>query len=498
MTQRRIEQPLFTTGKASSRTKEAVRGNEACPHDTAAINAIYALNQRHEIKHASQMRVESALNRPLVSFQANKQRAVYRWCKYKEGFSAGLVEYFLDRYDIHSGALLDPFAGSGTALFATSARGLHAEGIELLPIGQRIIAMKQVIDELTSAEIDQLAALAKDQPWIRSKAKTPLHTLRITKGAYPPETVQRIEQFTAFTKQQKPNIAEVLTFALLCILESISYTRKDGQYLRWDHRSGRRHGKKVFDKGKIQQFDTAITAKLAEMISDVRSNGVPTDLFGQKPIPPGPIILHSGSCLQILPRLSASRFDCIITSPPYCNRYDYTRTYALELAYLGVSEEQLVELRQAMVSCTVENREKDLLRMNRRWKHAVAVANEHLLLQAVLSYLDSEKEHNRLNNNGIPRMVRGYFYEMACVIQECARVLKPYAPLIMVNDNVRYAGVSISVDIILSEFAEALGFTLDTILILPNGKGNSSQQMGLHGRDPLRKCVYIWRKSKSE
>jgi methylaspartate ammonia-lyase len=92
-------------------------------------------------------------------------------------------------------------------------------------------------------------------------------------------------------------------------------------------------------------------------------------------------------------------------------------------------------------------------------------------------------------------MVRGYFYEMACVIQECARVLRPGAPLIMVNDNVRYAGASISVDLILSEFARALGFAVESILVLPTGKGNSSQQMGSHGREPLRKCVYVWRKA---
>ena len=38
-------------------------------------------------------------------------------------------------------------------------------------------------------------------------------------------------------------------------------------------------------------------------------------------------------------------------------------------------------------------------------------------------------------------MVRGYFYEMACVIKECHRVLKPDGYMFMVNDNVRYAGV---------------------------------------------------------
>ena len=66
---------------------------------------------------------------------------------------------------------------------------------------------------------------------------------------------------------------------------------------------------------------------------------------------------------------------------------------------------------------------------------------------------------------------------------------------IMVNDNVRYAGASISVDMILSAIAEKLGFRVQDILILPTGKGNSSQQMGEHGREELRKCVYVWRKA---
>jgi len=187
-------------------------------------------------------------------------------------------------------------------------------------------------------------------------------------------------------------------------------------------------------------------------------------------------------------------FDAIITSPPYCNRYDYTRTYALELALLNTDEKGLVKLRQEMLSCTVENRAKDLLAINPLWTNALAAADEHELLQAILKYLDEQKAQGKLNNNGIPRMVRGYFYEMACIVAEGARVLRPNAPLIMVNDNVRYAGASISVDLILSSIAEKLGFSIENILVLPNGKGNSSQQMGEHGREALRKCVYVWRK----
>ena len=282
-------------------------------------------------------------------------------------------------------------------------------------------------------------------------------------------------------------------FALLCILESISYTRKDGQYLRWDYRSGRRQGKKLFDKGKILSFDRAIADKLRDIIEDLRSAESSGDLF-QAVRSKTHVRLRAGSCLEILPKLKSKSYDCLITSPPYCNRYDYTRTYALELALLGVDEDELVRLRQAMLSCTVENRAKDLLTLNPKWQPAVAVADNQALLQGVLAYLDSQKELNLLNNDGIPRMVRGYFYEMACVMFESARVLKEGAPFIMVNDNVRYAGASISVDIILSEMAEQLGFVAEQILVLPSGKGNSSQQMGAHGRESLRKCVYLWRK----
>lgn len=90
-------------------------------------------------------------------------------------------------------------------------------------------------------------------------------------------------------------------------------------------------------------------------------------------------------------------------------------------------------------------------------------------------------------------MVRNYFREMALVIFECPRLLKPGAPLVMVNDDVRYEGASVAVDLILSDIAEQAGFDVEIIWVLPVGKGNSSQQMGKHGRDELRKCVYVWR-----
>lgn len=470
------------------------RDEPLSPETSEALAHIEGLNLEAESRWADKLIVDNSLTRSLVSFQANKGRAVYRWFKYKEAFSAGLIEHLLSRYKISKGILLDPFAGSGTALFATGGLGMKSEGIELLPIGRTLIATKQLIDlDLRDADVKRLSFWRDQWPWRKCRRVKPINELRITRGAYPAETLDSMGRFLSASEQENERVKAVLLFALLCILENISYTRKDGQYLRWDYRSGRRQGKKVFNKGEILAFDKAITDKLSQIVDDLRSGELPDDLFA-KTRSKADVKLHGGSCLDIMPQLKSKAYDSLITSPPYCNRYDYTRTYALELALLGVSEDGLVKLRQEMLSCTVENRAKDLLSLNPKWKPAVAAADNQTLLQSILAYLDSQRELDLLNNDGIPRMVRGYFYEMACVIFESARVLKGGAPLIMVNDNVRYAGASIAVDIILSEIAEQLGFKVEQILVLPNGKGNSSQQMGAHGRDALRKCVYLWRK----
>ncbi|OGX19462.1 MAG: modification methylase [Omnitrophica WOR_2 bacterium RBG_13_44_8b] len=456
---------------------------------------IEVLSAKLENKFADIIVGDSHLSRQIVSFQANKQRPVYRWYKYKEGFSAELVHYLFDKYLVKNGNVLDPFAGVGTALFASKEEGYNAYGIELLPIGQEIIRTRKFVENgIKKDTLTRLEEWSNKKYWKNSKEEKSFVELRITHGAYSKETKKAIRQYLYAIDSESPQVKQILLFALLCVLESVSYTRKDGQYLRWDYRSGRTCGEKPFDKGEIQSFDKAITSKLKEILSDLSSWKMQTDLFKLQNHNQGSVFLYESSCLDQLPKLQNNLFAAIITSPPYCNRYDYTRTYALELAMLGIDEENLRTLRQKMLSCTVENKEKDLLAVNPAWEMPLAVAKDQKLLHEILAYLEYLKEQNQLNNDGILRMVKGYFYEMSCVIYECSRIIQQGGYFFMVNDNVKYAGISISVDLILSDLASCFGFEIKNILVLPQGKGNSSQQMGQHGREVLRKCVYAWRK----
>ena len=471
------------------------------PHEIQQANNV--LTDRY----ASKLVVNPHLDHRLVSFQANKGEIGNRWYKYKEGFSAALMRYAFEKVGLTTGTLLEPFAGAGTALFAASAAGMNAVGIELLPSSAESIAARQLLLKADAARMAEAIRLFRvRRSWEQEGAAVPFAHLKITNGAFPSETERQLCRYLGDASlHSDPDVGRILHFAALCVLEAISYTRKDGQYLRWDYRSGRQQGSRPFDKGKILTFSEAIQPKLLDIETDLCADSIPSSLFdidSEDDYPgqahsPGDIQLLTGSCLDILPTLESAFFDGIVTSPPYANRYDYTRTYALELAMMGVGEESIRQLRQAMLSCTVENKAKDGLKACFSpdvYEAAQSAFERQEALQRILAYLEHCKADKTINNAGIPRMARNYFFEMALVIFQCARLLKPGAPLVMVNDNVRYMGVHVPVDLILADFAVAASLDVETIWVLPCGKGNSSQQMGEHGREEVRKCVYMWRR----
>ena len=314
--------------------------------------------------------------------------------------------------------------------------------------------------------------------------------LRITEAAFSAETEVALAKAREYIGSLgDPAIRTMLDLACMSVLESVSYTSKDGQYLRWDPRSGKQVRSRM-QKRSILQFANAISCRLEQMFEDIDAL---IECYGR-----GAPEFITGSSLDHLRQFPTASFDMVITSPPYANRYDYTRTYALELAWLGYDDDEIKMLRQSMLSATVENKPKktwlqDTYGDSRLLNSAVRTYEEQGAVHEVIEQL--KESVGELSNPHIVRMLQGYFFEMAVVIAELGRVVRPGGTVIMVNDNVQYHGEELPVDLILSDYAEKSGFICEHIWTLSRSKGNASQQMSRFGRRELRKCVYRWVRS---
>lgn len=470
--------------------------------------------QQLEETYAPLLEVTQKFDRRSVSYQLSKTDVLHSWLKYKEGFSANLVDTLLNDMGAEPGdTILDPFMGSGTTALVCQMRGINSIGYDIMPLAEVSIRAKSNVVRYDTAEIqrmiEELSALELPANY---EKKTP--SIPITETAYPPFN-EKFIQFATEWIQESGYSEEAKSLFTLCTVNSLercSYTEKSGQYLSWDSRAqkvidtntarigaGKRPLAKHYCRKEIENIQSAMLEELRHMLSDIRT--IQADAKG---VPAAKIDYKQGSVLFELPQLEDDCLKGVVTSPPYCNRYDYTRTYALELVYLGADDRAIKQMRQALLSCTVESKSKiDILQDYyasigeiERFDAICAVIHKNAALREIRTALEKRREHGDLNNTGVIRMVEGYFTELAFIYAELYRVCKDGAMVAFVNDNVRYGGEVIPVDFISTNLAEEFGFTPVKVYCLRQQKGNSSQQMKKFGRVALRKSVTIWKKSE--
>jgi site-specific DNA-methyltransferase (cytosine-N4-specific) len=400
----------------------------------------------------------------LVSYVGNKTVPILRLYRFKEAFSLGLVNHFLDEFEATPrDFVFDPFAGMGTTLFGAMLRGLPSLGIDRLPVAAFI---SRTLPKLLLLEPGSIAStfrqLEKTVDEFRLAAIA--DDVSIMKSAFEETYLIRLRQWKAAIDSLSKPYQDIFTLLFLSILESTSYASNDGQFLR------------LKSHKKLMAPDEALLRKVLQAEADLIA--VQHMWFDRAPyIENLPI-----SCQADARDLSNVEFPerptIVVTSPPYPNRYDYSRSYCLELCFSFVkSFEELKAVRFGILRSHIE-----------------AKAEEgdkpcHPVVAEVMKNLEGRK----LNNPRIPIMLTAYFVDMEKCIREWSRVLAPGAKVAMVVDNVRFEGQLVPVDLVLSDIAERYGFQVNGIVVA-RYKGNSSQQMGRYGRIPVRESVVLWSK----
>ena len=466
-----------------------------------------------EKKYEPILEVTSRFDRRSVSFQLSKKDALHSWLKYKEGFSADLVNELLSDMGATVGdTVMDPFMGSGTTALVCQMRGINSIGFDIMPISSVAIKAKSNVMSYDLQEIQELINFVANMEIPDTyTGMTPYIT--ITDTAYPLFN----RKFIQYATEQVNNsnfsveIKNLFTLAVLNSLERCSYTTKSGQYLSWDSRSEKvinanieraSKGKKLLPEHHVREEISNVQNTIIEELQHICSDVELIQVQGEKDIS-ATIDFREKSVLFELPLIADDSIKGVITSPPYCNRYDYTRTYALELVYLGVDELGIKKMRQDLLSCTVESKTKiELLRehyqklgQSQRFDYIYNSIQSNKAFNEILEALKVRNDNGDLNNNGVIRMVEGYFTELAFIYAELYRICQHGALVAFVNDNVRYGGEVIPVDFLSTSFAEQFGFTAEKVYCLHQQKGNSSQQMKKFGRVALRKSITIWRKN---
>lgn len=447
-------------------SQERLRNNEIPPQ--SQING--QTKARVELETRYQPFFEERLDyRQLVTYVPNKTIPVHRWFKFPQGFSPHLVELMLKELDAKpDDRIFDPFCGCGTTLVVAKRRGYSSWGIDILPVAVFATQVKlrdasEYDLALLKQRIDALVSTEYRPPSI----KAPMD-INIVEKAYDKDVLDRIMFFDELIlREEDEKIQSFLLLGLMSILETVSYTSKDGQFLR------------LKPHKRIPSVRETLKRKLNLMYNDM----VPLQPPLLRPMTDarprvGDAYVKMADALCFTEDID-DYADVVITSPPYLNRYDYSRIFSLELCLNDCKEfEDLKAVRHSLLRSHIESKEPPTDDV----KHPALVEVLHNL------------EGRRLNNPRIPIMIKGYFEDMNLVMKELWKACRPGARLAFVVANARFESELIPVDLLLCELAKDAGFEVNKVIIT-RYKGNSSQQMGKFGRVPVRESIVLWRKA---
>jgi len=172
-------------------------------------------------------------------------------------------------------------------------------------------------------------------------------------------------------------------------------------------------------------------------------------------------VIYQADAREDAQMLPANSVDAVITSPPYPNEKDYTRTTRLESVLLGFirSKEDLRELKKRMV------------RSNTRGVYKADTDDDHVAGHLEIERIAAAIESRRIEmkkDSGFERLyarvTKLYFGGMVRHLAELRRVLRPGAQLAyVVGDQASYLRIMIRTGQLLADIASSLGYELTGI-----------------------------------
>jgi hypothetical protein len=358
--------------------------------------------------------------------------------------------------------VMDPFCGTGTTLVEAKKCGLHSMGVEAVPMaylatrtktdwsidGEMLLSAGHDIGRLATSELalDGLDDLQLDGVAERRS----LYGLRcldeeaeglLLAGSISPLPLHRaLVLKNAITCAASPEIRSHLLLALAWTLVNEAGNLKFGP-----------------EVGVTKpQADVDVVGSWMRQVQRMSE-----DLFECAAAQPTTSTAWQGDSREIAEILPPESVDLLITSPPYPNEKDYTRTTRLESVVLGLVQTK-ADLREL---------KKTLVRSNTRSVYVTDRDDAHVESFQEIQRLAEQIEDRRKElgkTSGFERLyhrvTKLYFGGMKRHLESLRGVLKPGARLAyVVGDQASYLRVMVRTGSLLAEIAQSLGYKVEGV-----------------------------------
>ncbi len=391
-------------------------------------------------------------------------RPVHDWYRFVLSYPPHLVREYIERFEIGPRhVVLDPFCGTGTTLVECKKLGIPSVGVEANPMAYFATQVKLDWSPdpdalLTHArEVAERAKAKLESDGIEDDTSLPLfrmrrgssHQLKLTLRTLPPEKQQLL---------LANSISPLPLHKTLVLLECLDQVR-DSRY--------REHELLALAKALVYSISNlhfgpevgvapakADSPVVSAWLAEIRA--MADDLRKLRAIESPPARVHHADSRRIAQVIDPCSIDAVITSPPYPNEKDYTRTTRLESVLFGFIRDKadLRVLKRGLVRSNTRGVYKD--DEDDRW---VSANSEIQRIAKAIEKRRSELGKTSGFERLYARVTKLYFGGMTRHLADLRAVLRPGAHLAyVVGDQASYLRVMIRTGKLLASIGESLGY----------------------------------------
>ena len=367
--------------------------------------------------------------------------SIHDWYRFVLSFPPHLVQQYLETFCVdQTSFVLDPFCGTGTTNVECKKHGVSSWGIEASPLTHFVSKTKCVwandtFNFLNTAKQIALAAARTINSLSKPRTLSEEQTSLILKNSI-------CEQPLSSTLVLRDSIRAANSpfedYYLLALAKHIVYSYSNLKF-----------GPEVGISRKKKESVDVVEIWLSEI------ERMETDLEYWKHHSSTFADISLGDARSIPKRDYIGKVDCVITSPPYPNEKDYSRTTRLESVILGFIN----------TKDDLRNIKKGFIRSNSKNVYRSDNDAQYISNIGSINKLSNEIEERRLElgkTSGFEKLyasvVKQYFGGMARHLSELKPYLRNGASLAyVVGDQASYFQIPIRTSVLLGEVAESIG-----------------------------------------